>query len=425
MDKEKLSKYQYIPIDVLIEDARKYLKDRMGLGERTADTFYNIWKQLIPYMENQGIPYYTPEVGEEFISFRHQKMGIAFSENWGSRISLAMRRLEEFYLTGKMHKKEKFSPSFDSEVGTSITAFIKERATLNRFSTYTLKHSHYYLSLFVDYINRLNIHKISDLEANYITTFLESLDKTKRSLRYYVIRNLQLYLNYIHEKGLTRLNLSKLLRTDAYRNTPRVPSVYTKDEIIKLCNSVDRGNPRGKRNYAILMLLSRYGLRTSDICNLKFENILWNDCLIVLTQHKTKEKIELPLTQEVGSAIIDYVKHGRPQKDHPYVFLNGISPFAPVGSALINIIVRQAFRQAKVDTTARKHGPHSLRHSLASLLLKEKVVLPVITGILGHKSSEHTKDYLRVDIENLKHCALDVPPVSSDFYNQKGGTFYE
>jgi len=173
------------------------------------------------------------------------------------------------------------------------------------------------------------------------------------------------------------------------------------------------------------MLLSRYGLRASDICNLKFENILWNDSLIVLTQHKTKEKVELPLTSEVGVAIIDYIKYGRPQKDHPHVFLNGISPFNPISSALVNDIVSKTFRQAKVDTKGRKHGPHSLRHSLASLLLKEKVVLPVITGILGHKSSEHTKDYLRVDVENLKHCALNVPPVSSDFYNQKGGTFYE
>ncbi len=152
---------------------------------------------------------------------------------------------------------------------------------------------------------------------------------------------------------------------------------------------------------------------------------LTNDCLIVLTQYKTKEKVELPLTPEVGAAIIDYIKHGRPQKDHSHIFLNGISPFEPVGSALINIVVRQAFRRAKVDTTTRKHGPHSLRHSLASLLLKEKVILPVITGILGHKNSESTKDYLRVDIENLKHCALDVPPVSISFYNQKGGAFYE
>jgi site-specific recombinase XerD len=376
-------------------------------------------------MKNRDIPYYTPEVGKEFISFRHQDAGISFSENWGSRISLAMRRLEEFYLTGKMYKKEKFSPSFDSEIGTSVIMFINESSSQNRFSTYTLEHTRYYLSLFVGYINHLNINKISDIGSNHITAFLDSLDKTKRSLRYYVIRNLKLYLSYLYEKGLTELNLSRLLRTDAYRNTPRVPSVYTKEEIMKLCASVDRGNPRGKRNYAILMLLSRYGLRTSDVCNLKFENILWNDCLIVLTQYKTKEKVELPLTPEVGAAIIDYIKHGRPQKDHSRIFLNGISPFEPVSPALINIIVRQAFRQAKINTTTRKHGPHSLRHSLASLLLKEKVVLPVITGILGHKNSESTKDYLRVDIENLKHCALEVPPVSSGFYNQKGGAFYE
>jgi site-specific recombinase XerD len=415
MDKEELLTHRHIAIEVLIEGAKRYLQETMELKESTIVCFYNVWKQLIPYMKNRNIPYYTPEVGEEFVSFRHREMDITFSENWGGRIILSMRRLEEFYLTGKMHKREKFSPSFDSEIGKSVTAFLKEKADRNRFSTYTLDHNLYYLSLFVDYANRYGINYLSDLDTGRITSFLDSLDKSKKSLRHHVIRDLRLYLKYLHEYGLTKLNLSKLLPTDAYRHMARVPSVYTKDEIMKLCNSVDRGNPLGKRNYALLLLLSRYGLRASDVCGLKFENILWNECLIVLNQYKTKEDIELPLTGEIGTAIIDYIKYGRPQSDHPQVFLKSISPFAPLTPELINAVVNHAFRQAKVDTSARKHGPHALRHSLASLLLKEKVVLPVITGILGHKNSESTKDYLRVDIENLKVCTLNVPAVSSGF----------
>ncbi len=110
MDRQKLSENRHIEIAVSIEDAKTYLQETMVLSRGTIATFYNIWKQLIPYMKSRDIPYYTPEVGKDFLTFRHQDMGIAFSENWGSRMSLAIRRLEEFYSTGKIYKKEKFHP---------------------------------------------------------------------------------------------------------------------------------------------------------------------------------------------------------------------------------------------------------------------------------------------------------------------------
>ena len=134
--------------------------------------------------------------------------------------------------------------------------------------------------------------------------------------------------------------------------------------------------------------------------------------------------MELPLTPEVGEALIDYLRNSRPKCKDTHVFVKGISPFTPLTTTLISNIVTSSFRQAHIDTTSRKHGAHVLRHSLASLLLKQKVALPVITGILGHKDSNSTKDYLRIDSESLRQCALEVPKVSKEFYNQNGGAFY-
>ena len=90
----------------------------------------------------------------------------------------------------------------------------------------------------------------------------------------------------------------------------------------------------------------------------------------------------------------------------------------------ITSLVNRAFISSGVNIGHRHHGPHALRHSLASLLLEQKTVLPVITEVLGHENSRSTKNYLRVDLSSMKQCMLEVTAVSDDFYNQKGGCFY-
>lgn len=134
----------------------------------------------------------------------------------------------------------------------------------------------------------------------------------------------------------------------------------------------------GKRNYAVLLLATRLGLRASDIAGLSFDNLDWDNSLITLQRYKTGKEIELPLLTEVGEAIINYLKFGRSRSGSAHVFMSARAPYRSMTRAAVSNSVRQIIDASGVSIGQRKQGPHSMRHSLASRLLENSVSLPVI-----------------------------------------------
>lgn len=282
-----------------------------------------------------------------------------------------------------------------------------------------------YLSRFLAFLSSHNILTVDKINPQHIFSYIKDIktvyDATiKRNL--IVLKG---FFRYLYEKDILPTNYSHLLPKNGYKNRSKLPSVFSELEIEQLLQVVDRGNAIGKRDYAILLLAAKLGLRASDIANLKFCQLLWNRNIIRINQLKTGEPLELPLLAEVGNAIIDYIKYGRPDTDSPNVFIISVSPYAPLLATSIYTIVSKYFTQAKINTHKRKRGPHALRHSLAGQLLDRKTILPVISEVLGHKNTESTKYYLSIDLRSLRICALEVPPVATSFYLQKGGYFYE
>ena len=135
--------------------------------------------------------------------------------------------------------------------------------------------------------------------------------------------------------------------------------------------------------------------------------------MIEIFQEKTKKSLQLPLLNEVGDAIIDYLKF-RPKSSTDYIFLRVASPPERLDSRSLYEIVSRYMRRAGIKIPpGKKHGPHSLRHSLSSLMLEKRVPLPVISEILSHTSTETTKVYLKIDLSHLRECALDVPGIGN------------
>ena len=183
---------------------------------------------------------------------------------------------------------------------------------------------------------------------------------------------------------------------------------------------IDRGSPKGKRDYAMVLITARLGLRATDVCNLEFSNFLWEQSLISLSQSKTGETIQFPLLAGIGNAVIDYLKYGRPESELPFVFLHVVSPYDRLNRSTLHSIISQYMRLAGIKVEGiRKRGPHALRHSLAGILLEKKTPVPIIAEVLGHRSIESTRLYLRIDMNALKQCALDVPPISTSFYGRR------
>jgi integrase len=237
-----------------------------------------------------------------------------------------------------------------------------------------------------------------------------------------VIRN---FVKYLVEQAIIQEDYLDRIPRYKQVNQAKLPSIYSNKEIDKLLKSIQRFNAIGKRDYAVILLAARLGLRASDIAFMKFDNILWETSTIKLNQIKTGRELILPLLPDVGNAIIDYLKYGRPVSEEPYIFLTLRPPYGHFESSnVVTHIVQRAFLNAGLVTKERRFGAHALRHTLGFRLLEESTVLPVISEVLGHKNTKSTRYYLRIDLQSMKQCMLDVLPVSTEFYTQKGGAFY-
>lgn len=227
-----------------------------------------------------------------------------------------------------------------------------------------------------------------------------TINHTMRAVRY--------YLKYCYEHGLMEQEMFSKLPNPHYNRQSRLPSSYSANEVTKLLDSIDLGNPCGIRDYAIILLIARLGLRSSDVANLRFSNIDWEREVIHLNQVKTGNPLELPLLEDVGEAIINYLKNARPKTDSDHVFVRQLPPYTDFNPGAVGALVRVRLQRSGIHLEGKKKGSHTLRHSLASRLLEHEIPLPVISEILGHTTTETTMAYLRIDITELRKCALEV-----------------
>jgi site-specific recombinase XerD len=321
--------------------------------------------------------------------------------------------------------KPKSTVSLDGPIGAILLSFLEHRRTETRLKPATIEKHRNYLASFLDYCNRKHLTTITDIDFAFILHFLSERQSIGGRQKGGIISTLRFFFKYAFEQQLLAIDYSGNMPLYKSVSQPQLPSTYTENEIVQLLCSISRSSAVGKRNYAIILMAVRLGFRASDIARLKFENLHWSTSTIVIKQYKTGQDLVVPLLPDIGNAIIDYLKYGRVESVEPYVFLKERPPYSPMlNGSIVSDTVIAAFAKSGIDIKNRKSGSHSLRHSLVSRMLEESTVLPVITEVLGHTSSESTRYYLRIDFTSMKQCTLDVPPVPIDFYQRKGGVFY-
>lgn len=409
--------------DELTTGAVKCLKERLHRSSGTQHHYIVLWNRIKKYMDSRKISFLDNVVCDAFLEHEYAKRDFSDLTKRDRDAIKAVEVLKEYIQSGTLIPKKEI-PAFNGPIGRLMTQYIGYKVSL-RLAQHTLDEYEQHLFRFLVFLNRKSIMEIKAVSQLHFLTYLQGIDPRYSSLAHMSIRILRDFFRYLYGQGLLDIDVSGFLPKDSYARQPKLPSTYKKEEIETLINSIDRSSRTGKRNYAIILLASRLGLRASDITQLKFENLQWERNIIRIRQYKTGNELELPLLPEIGNALIDYLKFGRPVSDDPKVFLVARSPFNPMCSSGVGAVVQNAFFAAGIDTGNRKHGPHALRHSLAGFLLENRVSLPVISEVLGHEKSESTRFYLRIDVTSLKKCMLEVPPVDPLFYSQKGGFFYE
>ncbi len=389
----------------------KYTESRIALYE-------SIWKTLEQYMQKRKLKHFDMKIG---LNFLEDEYGITVFEhlNHSNGIKVrAVNMLGEYQLHGIiLSKRRKIGKEYCPQVKKAFDGFIQSRRQYG-ISEKTLKSNELYLSRFSDYLSKQKVGDISELNSCHALGFVNTLAGTTNATAHCTLGSIRALLRYLYDEKILNKDLSYVVPQIKIDKTARIPSAYSKEEVQKLLDSVDRGSPKGKRDYAILLLASRLGMRAGDICNLSFKNLKWEHNEIELIQEKTQEQIQLPLLPEVGSAIIDYLKYGRPVTECTTIFMRQNCPIAPLTPPTLHSIVWQYLQLAGIKVPdGKKHGPHALRHSLASALLEENTPLPIISEVLGHNTTETTSIYLKIDVNHLRRCALDVP-VPEFIWNQ-------
>lgn len=263
---------------------------------------------------------------------------------------------------------------------------------------------------FLEYLDSKKIKNISEVQLIDVSLFIPYISKHYQptSMRT-VLSALKSFLKYVEKRNLEMVRLGDAVPGSFGRKTNIVPTISPEEEQ-KLLQAVDTSTASGKRDYAMLLLAMRTGLRSIDIVNLKLSDIHWRSNTTEIVQRKTGMPLVLPLLADVGNAIANYILNGRPDSQQPYLFLRSMAPFQKLsghsGCYAIGCKIMKAagIRQEPGD----RRGFHCFRHSVAARLLSEETPLPIISSILGHRNKDSTKVYLSTDFEHLRACALNL-----------------
>ena len=279
--------------------------------------------------------------------------------------------------------------------------------------------SHYLRTseIFMDYLQQIKIFVTSSIEMDMCNGYIKTLAGFSFKTIEQQICGLRCFLRYLYQKEEISDDYASKIHMPIVSKTAKIPSVWNTEELRNMISTIDRNSPIGKRDYAMIVLASILGLRSVDIKHLTFSNFNWEEKRLSITQHKTKKPLTLPVPDEVGWAVIDYIKNGRPSYyETDVIFLKHSPPFDSIGDQNhMSSIITKYMRKAGINRNERhKSGFHSLRHSAGSILLEMDTPLPIITNILGHSDPDVTAVYLKIDLEKLSECILSPEA----FYNE-------
>ena len=232
--------------------------------------------------------------------------------------------------------------------------------------------------------------------------------KTTKSL----LTSLRTFFRFLRMINEIRIPLENVIPTVPDRRKSTIPKYLTDEQLQSLLSSFDLSYPIGLRNRAMALLMARVGLRSCEVAQLTLDNVNWRDGIIQIDKSKSRRGSSLPLSREVGQALVAYIRKGRPYSKERCIFLTHIFPVGrPLLPTAVSVTIRRAFKRSGLRI--RPCGSHTLRHTIATQLLRKDATLKEIADILRHRNIETTNIYAKVDLKKLAQVALPWPEVKS------------
>lgn len=399
-------------LSTLIEKTREAVKS-FGHKQSTLKHYDREWGCLKDYFLKHGRKTFSKKLVKKYIIEQNRQLDrgqISMQKHRFTRRTLSM--LNEYYsqghITWKCPKKSEttqlrkhFFIQLHKEYITQLLREHKSPTTVYKYGVYSKR--------FFEYLELKGYKNFFKVGLCDVKSFiLYSSKKRKLGNMTDGLTVLRSLLSFVNSKNLSTIDLSRAVPA-SHNKKNSIFFILGKDEEKKLLQCADRTTATGKRNYAMLMLAMRTGLRSIDIVNLKLDNIKWRTNTIEIIQQKTKRPLVLPLLAEVGNAIADYIMGGRPASDCKYIFLRSLAPYRQLDCSCTYKVSSKVMKDAGIcQAEGERKGFHRLRRTIATRLLENETPLPVISTILGHKKKESAKVYLSADIEHLRMCALTL-----------------
>lgn len=388
-------------VDTLYSKMREY-----GYAQSSLETYRRICNKMIGFFKENGIAEFDIETGRRFVWERcGAQLG---TSGYFKNYNRAIHMLSDLQRYGMIFKQsiltmkdfsDEFKPLFEKylvsvrKTGIAESSVHTYRTNLFRFETFLLNSG---------------IREFEQIDLKHMNTYVETLAGYSRNTISFTLTVLKRLMDFAYQNGYHNKTFSDTLPTVGYSQSSRLPAVFTADEVERILENIDNNNPTGKRNYAIILTIAKLGLRVSDALDLRFDSIDWNKKRISIKQRKTGVPLELPLLEDVGWAIIEYLKHGRPESNSKNIFVCHRPPYDEL-SVNFSKTISRAVQKAGIKTSLNKTvGTHTFRHSIATSMLDNGVKLTEIAQTLGHKSPESSEEYIAMNVNMLRQCALEV-----------------
>jgi site-specific recombinase XerD len=377
-----------------------------------------IYIGILKYVKANEISFIDEQVCIKYVFFRTGCKIDGFYGTGNRKINIVMKPLQvllDYIQTGtvKFKMRSKINvylcpPQFEEE----YSAF-QEELIYREYARSTVISSTQLIYKFLMFLDLNKIYSSKLIYAKHLSLFLSEYGKCKPKYISTIIYVLRKYLAFLYDHRFISEDISKSLPKVRIMRNAFIPYSWDSEDVKKLLHAIDRGDPKGKRDYAIILLVVRLGLRVSDIRGLKLQSLNWSRKTISFVMQKTKQPLELPLLEDIGWSIIDYLKNGRPETKSNRVFVRHRAPFDSFGEN--ESFYRELHRymvKAQLKIPLDVHcGLHSLRSTLAKKMLDAETPLPTISAVLGHQSIQTTSIYLKIDLRGLQKCALDPEDV--------------
>jgi site-specific recombinase XerD len=406
-----------LSLDRLVACVSRQLEE-LRYSRRSLRRYRTVWQHLLAFSRQMDLGReYSEELAARFSdAYRvHDGECLKPRERWRRHVVFGIAMLGAFTREGHIER-----PRIDPQ---SIQVPPLMKKPLREYEQYcrdrrhlratTLRGRMREIAVFADFLRSRNIATLDQMQPADVTAFVTSRHHLKRKTVSRIVSDVRSFLQFLLLRGILQRDLSHTLPKIRIPQNATVPSVWDPELVVRLLKAVDRSSPKGKRDYAILLLACRLGLRAADIRTLTLDDLKWETATIEITQSKNLAPLCLPLTEEVGEALIDYLKSGRPQASQREVFLTLAPPFLPfAGNGNLYHIINYWRQLAGIHfRTQQRHGLHSLRHTLATKLLREQTPFHVISEILGHATTASTLIYAKAEVDALRTAALDTEEV--------------